>query len=481
MKKFTIMLVCLLFTFGVKAQITREQANTIVVNQIYDTIIDYIDIYSFPDLLNRSDNIQLYDGTTIDIPYNNCYGYFIDLLPFANWSHPCQYCFICNNGDYLVIDKQDGPRIWEELDPVSLMQRPTPKEFEFVLDTVQHRDLAEPNPHLWAVLICADPQGNAKRFWGDLSCVYTTLTNTYGFMENTSGEEFNSHIIVMAPTKILNLAEYDYRLNNLNGSEGYNDQLDFYSNYFDYSYSPNGLENVFKSFYPNGSRRLGPEDKLFIYITGHGMNSNNSSFFRMVYQEGHGDDWNFGIVNSINLSDWTKDIDCSQITLMMQNCYSGGFIEDFMDISDDHVKCKNRAVITATTKEGVSWPDLHLTANGAYNEQIDVSNVNEFTYFWAAASLGYYPYCHIDVTDNLQNFHGPWEGVGYGRVGQNEMDEIWDSHYQHDCFPIIDNYDINPDTDGDGVLSFNETFYSLVTLILGVMKLAIMSHTSLIR
>ena len=452
------MLVCLLFTFGVKAQITREQANTIVVNQIYDTIIDYIDIYSFPDLLNRSDNIQLYDGTTIDIPYNNCYGYFIDLLPFANWSHPCQYCFICNNGDYLVIDKQDGPRIWEELDPVSLMQRPTPKEFEFVLDTVQHRDLAEPNPHLWAVLICADPQGNAKRFWGDLSCVYTTLTNTYGFMENTSGEEFNSHIIVMAPTKILNLAEYDYRLNNLNGSEGYNDQLDFYSNYFDYSYSPNGLENVFKSFYPNGSRRLGPEDKLFIYITGHGMNSNNSSFFRMVYQEGHGDDWNFGIVNSINLSDWTKDIDCSQITLMMQNCYSGGFIEDFMDISDDHVKCKNRAVITATTKEGVSWPDLHLTANGAYNEQIDVSNVNEFTYFWAAASLGYYPYCHIDVTDNLQNFHGPWEGVGYGRVGQNEMDEIWDSHYQHDCFPIIDNYDINPDTDGDGVLSFNETF-----------------------
>lgn len=102
---------CLLFTFGLKAQITRQQADALVTNQIYDTIIEYVDIYSFPELLHRNDSIQLFDGTIISVPYNNCYGYFIDLLPFANWSHPCQYCFVNNGGDYMIIDKQDWPEI----------------------------------------------------------------------------------------------------------------------------------------------------------------------------------------------------------------------------------------------------------------------------------------------------------------------------------------------------------------------------------
>lgn len=337
------------------------------------------------------------------------------------------------------------------------MQRPTFIDYEFVCDSVQHRNIAEPDPHLWAVLICADPGANKKRFWGDLSCVYTTLTNAYGFMENTSSDEYNSHIIVMAPNSVTDIAFQD-GFYNLNGSDGPYDYMDFYSKYYDNSYSPNGLRDIFSSFGSQGSRKLGPDDKLFIYITGHGENDNGTSGFTMKWQKPN-NEYVSETVDAARLSDWLLDIDCSQITLMMQNCYSGGFIKYFMNVADDEVKCKNRSVITATTEDGLSWPDLHLTPNGGiFSENNDISNVNEFTYFWSAASLGYYPYCHIDIDNHLQNFHGPWEGVGYGRVGQNEMDEIWDSHYQHDHFPIIDNYDINPDADQDGVLSFNESF-----------------------
>ena len=458
MKKFALLIIACLEAFNIAvAQITSQQADALVTNQIYDTIIEYVDIYSFPELLHRNDSIQLFDGTIIFVPYNNCYGYFIDLLPFANWSHPCQYCFVNNGGDYMIIDKQDWPEIWEELDFVSLMQRPTFIDYEFVCDSVQHRNIAEPDPHLWAVLICADPGANKKRFWGDLSCVYTTLTNAYGFMENTSSDEYNSHIIVMAPNSVTDIAFQD-GFYNLNGSDGPYDYMDFYSNYYDNSYSPNGLRDIFSSFGSQGSRKLGPDDKLFIYITGHGENDNGTSGFTMKWQKPN-NEYVSETVDAARLSDWLLDIDCSQITLMMQNCYSGGFIKYFMNVADDEVKCKNRSVITATTEDGLSWPDLHLTPNGGiFSEYNDISNVNEFTYFWSAASLGYYPYCHIDIDNHLQNFHGPWEGVGYGRVGQNEMDEIWDSHYQHDHFPIIDNYDINPDADQDGVLSFNESF-----------------------
>lgn len=60
MKKFALLIIACLEAFNIAvAQITSQQADALVTNQIYDTIIEYVDIYSFPELLHRNDSIQL--------------------------------------------------------------------------------------------------------------------------------------------------------------------------------------------------------------------------------------------------------------------------------------------------------------------------------------------------------------------------------------------------------------------------------------
>ena len=73
----------------VEAQITRQQADNLVTNQIFTSSLGNVDIYAFPEMVTSSERIDLADGTSIAVPYHSCYAYFIDLMPFANWSHPC--------------------------------------------------------------------------------------------------------------------------------------------------------------------------------------------------------------------------------------------------------------------------------------------------------------------------------------------------------------------------------------------------------
>ena len=94
MKKVIILLMCLLLAQIVRSQSWKANADSLVVNRLFADKISQIDIFAFPELLTSTDSITLYDGTVVHIPYMNCYGYFIDLQPFANWSHSCKYCFV---------------------------------------------------------------------------------------------------------------------------------------------------------------------------------------------------------------------------------------------------------------------------------------------------------------------------------------------------------------------------------------------------
>lgn len=453
MKKHTLIIIACLVAFNIaEAQITRQQADAIVI-QCYDSIINQIDIYSYPTPLSNTDDIVLSSLETISKPYQNCYSYFIDLLPFANWDHPCQYCFVnTSNGDISIIEENEPPFLWEDYSILIQRQRPSPSAYDFPIDTIVQRELPEVNPHLWAVLICADVEGNNIRYWGDLSCVYTTLTNVYGFQENTleSENETNSHILVYAPSSV---SELDSDLNHSHvdwvSIYPYGNK-DFMSDYEPYdSYGRDALRRAFRSFEPNGSRALGPEDKLFIYVTGHGGFGQGQSYFQMLHIDNHGNLIN-DIIHSRTFSDMLRNINCSQMTLLMQNCCSGGFIEDFMQVED--CACKNRTAFTATTSTGVSWSELHFTARGRQNDE-DKANVNEFTYYWTAASLGYYPRFNFDFS-HPENMIGPWDAPGFGRVGGNDVD--WESLFTPQDNPS--EFDINPDTDHDDSFSLKEIF-----------------------
>ena len=94
MKKLVILSLCLFMTLTVRSQSWRAAADSLIVNHVLANAIGKVDIYVFPEPLTSTDSITLYDGSKIPIPYSNCYCYFIDIMPSANWSHPCKYCFV---------------------------------------------------------------------------------------------------------------------------------------------------------------------------------------------------------------------------------------------------------------------------------------------------------------------------------------------------------------------------------------------------
>ncbi len=461
MKKLSLITICLVVINYVEAQINRQQADTIVTSQVFSSNIDEIDIYAFPDLLTNSQVVALADGTEIAIPYPNCYAYFIDMVPFANWSHPCKYCFVSVSGNHTIIEKDVEPANWSDYSPISLVPRPPTIQYTYQYDASIQPETPEPNPHLWAVLICANTRGDGysqykNRYWGDLSCVYTVLTNVYGFQENTLEDEnnTNTHLLVFAPTALY----YEFfNENDLNNSGGYGNTNDFFAmrvnSYGPYhtelgsgfKYGKSELSRLFQKL----SDVLTYEDQLFIYITGCGVKY-PSEGFEMPDGQQQGSSIT---IKPGELRNYVADIKCSQMTLIMQNNYSGSFKDSFMDCVGD--MCENRIVLTATDENSCSFPEMYITRDGQSSTHNEKENVNEFTYYWAASHLGYYPYIHTTNGPVV----GPWIYPGYGVIeglGENAMP--WSVFFQNDPPNAHEQYDVNPDTDNDGVISLQESY-----------------------
>lgn len=448
MKKDSVLFFCLLFAVGAKAQITRRQADSIVINQ-FGKIIENVDIFAYPHQLSIADSIPVYQHSPFAMSYRHGWAYFIDRLPFANWSHPCNYCLVdSNTGRHTIIESTMFPENWNEYEAISLMDRPQPVDFESDNVPEISKDIRPQDSHLWAVLICGDVgdyYSSNGRFWGDLSCIYNMLIDN-GFIPNTNDiyDEYNGHIFVLPHPSLS--GHYSHDLDHDGTS-------DFYSD-FGWEYGKQALQILLEKFQIGHEWELAPDDKLFIYVTGHGerSSSTNESFFNMNPPGSTGN-----AVSSSDFSEWLRDVDCSQMVLLMQNCHSGGFVDDFMDVSD--ALCKNRAVFTASDAEGYSWAERYITATGRSNEKSMTPlmfNVNEFTYYWAAAALGYYPH----VFNRNNDSWGPWENIGYGTVGGSNSSSPmpWGDFFTEPDMPDHEQYDKNPDTDGDGVLSLKELF-----------------------
>lgn len=469
MKRVIILSFCLLMTVAVHSQSWQASADSLMVNHMAANYIGYVDIFAFPDMLTSTDTIVLADGTVIQVPYSSCYGYFIDIQPLANWSHPCKYCFIDSSMNYIMIPA-DMPPINDNLNGLSFCPRSMPNPTHVDSDTTFVRNCkSSDTSHKWAVLICAN--GSETRFWFDLSSVYTVLTNIYGFQERTPWEGNNDRrVIVTAPDDIKNRFKDDLFSSDLNGN-GHDPDADGIGDFFNWFdgtahtyHSKENIRNIFRCFAGDvqcpleyiteeGLRELTEEDQLFIYITGHGKQDRLGTYFPV--KEHYGGTTK---VYDYELVDWLRGIKCSQMTLVMQNCHSGGFIEEFMnDISNPDCLCKNRVGQSAASTAGISYAEnygIYVESNRALG---DDPYADEFTYYWTSAALGYYPFYKTkDHNGNQIIDKGPWTPndriIGSGHMNWRDYFGNYESMHPHT------QYDVDPDTDSDGVLSLYEMF-----------------------
>lgn len=407
MKRITITtFVLLAISINSFGQFTRENAIDLVLDTVLADEIGEIDIYSSYNEYSYGDTIFLASFATYQVcPFNNNWVFFSDDLPFVGWHHGCRYIFVnSENGEYLIVEDDIYPQdIMAHFEPISFVEVSKPPQPDYAGQPFITTAL--PNDHLYAVLIT---ETDTKEQWKDISAVYNTLINVYGYKKE------NIYVFYEDGT-----SDQDYG-NDLDGFEPSND-IDFPANY-------NNIHETFQ--YMSGELtgnseipELQTNDQLFILTDGHGNGSNGNSY---VYL-------NDGILNDTELASWVSEIKCSQMIFHIQQCRSGGFIDDLSGLSN--VECVNREVHAACGSDENSVSEVWVTFEGSGQPHLSTVNFTEYLFYWNAAARGYFP-----------DFDQPWLNIMEYTVGEFPLEDHVPGH--------SGNWD--PDTNGDGIVTMGE-------------------------
>lgn len=406
-KELLITIAMMAFMLTVSAQngngYTKQQADNMVLNTLLISDLESSDVYSLDTLISMNDTIWHFDGSFIKSPYNMAWAYFVDDCPFANWVHPCRYIFVnATNGNYQLIYSELPPENFY-FTPLSLFTRPTPVSYDNgVIETPMVKTVQD-NPHLFAVLICGSEGASEYRFKNDVSAVYSTLTNVYGYPKS------NIYVLYNTGSSLFG--------NDLDGDGdpdiNYNARKETITDVFN---ELSGKSNDYPEI-----PELDVDDQLFIFVDDHGGRSNGISYFTTPT----------GVYYDTTMAKDLEQVKCAQIAVLMQPCKSGGFPVRLTDYVNYNVQCKNRSVHSAANNEW-SWSESIITHN----------NYCEFTYYWVAAVRGYYPGNPIDQYNT-----NPWDN-SYP-TGTNPFP----NYPGHNSY-----HDFDPDLNGDGYIQMEEAF-----------------------
>lgn len=445
--KSTLALILLFTSFIGKAQLSKADADNLVLNTIINDTTKIV--YALNEPLGRSESVMTAVGADLQNPYSTSFVYFIDDMPSANWVHPCRYIFInIDDGSFTIETDDIYPNDYKSFVRISEQTYKNRTQWPHTTYTIPQK--AQPNSKLYAVLIAGDigPNGSDVKSWFNLSCVYTTLVNKYGFIENNE----NNHIIVCTNYEVHEAMSFCfgntpllYPKEDLNHSGGIDNYSDFYTNYN----HKNDIKEIFDNL--SGEQHtlsnvpeLDENDQLFVFICGVGLSNNNTQ--KIMLKRGQDAEY----LTDSDLTTYVNKIKCSQMTFLIDCNFAGGFIDEIM--GDTSAECLNRAVHTSTDATHKSWSERYISTYIGRDGGGDAGLVDEYVYYWTAASLGYYPILGT-YTDSIS---GPWYKYSYTAIGEFPWYEINDFNdpygAQHSA------YDVNPDTNDDGTLSMEEAF-----------------------
>jgi hypothetical protein len=380
-------IIILTLTVTSKAEITKGQAIDIALNKILAEEIGNVDVYVTINLVSDEDGVPIYD-TTLTCPYSLNWVFFVDDFVFANWAHPCRYIFMnYENAEYQIVSEKWFPFDMDDFEKISGIEY----RGENLLQTNPYAalEMTEENANLYAVIINGgfDPFYNHIRYWNDMSAIFCTLTQVYGYMpeniyvHSTDGTTENNH----------GSLDLD------------NDDIDD----IEYPALKSSIQNTFQTL----ANVIGPEDQLFIYVTDHGDTTSSGESYICL--------WGTDKITSSQLKQMLSPINATEIIVVMEQCFSGGFITDPVNITDSH-----RVVHTAANGEEYSKAEVWITA----------ADYDEFVFYWTAAARGYYP------------GNNPWD-LGQA-VGTFPFHNYFPSHPS----------DYDPDLNSDGLVQMQEAF-----------------------
>lgn len=358
---------------------------------------------------------------------------FIDQHPGANWSHACQYVFIDPiDGSIEVIKDTWAPTSLKSLirmvgpDPFSGENRlaPTPRN--------KRTDDNRSTEHLFAVILSggADSSNNHVRYWNDCSSIYTTLTDVYGYLDEN---------IIVAISDGTNPAA--------DQSNGQNSDPDLDNDGDDdtmYACTRANLATIFAGL----ATTLGSSDSLFIFTTDHGSGQSGTPG-----QPTSMNLWNSEEIWDYEFADLLEPIQCREMFLTLEPCFSGGFVNDVIDMNST----VPRVISTAANDHEYSWA---MPPDYVYDT---------YVFHWTAAMRGETAYgVPVDADANNDGEVSMLEAYNYALAEDDD-----DEHPQYGEFPV--GYGANATLAGSGPVSEGEvklsrTFFNCNDSILIVVE-----------
>lgn len=390
----TIALLLLIAPTAVSQIATPEQARDHVLQQLLDDDTSGKRIMVHPQRFVTGDRVETWYRTAMVAPSEG-YVVFVDDMAFANFEHPCRYVFVDGStGEMTVANAQTPPRemlTWRELETEASIAIRSAKNVRAPRIPENARAPRPPmtakGGQYYAVLMSggASAGNNHVRYWNDLSNIYITLVDTYGYLDE--------NIIVLCSDGLDPAADQSNGLNSHPDLDGDGDDDIMYA------CTLANIQMVFDQL----ATTLTEDDQLFIFTTDHGGSNSGWSVHLNLWNWENMDDTVFAaMVDALP--------DCPIITTMEQ-CYSGGF--------EDDLTANNRVFSSAAAYNEVSWA---MPPDYVYDT---------YVFFWTAAVKGEDAYgnpCNADLNgDNLVDIH---EAFIYA-----EANDISDETPQYDSVP----------------------------------------------
>ena len=427
-----MVLIAVIINVYLFAGIDRNMAIDIVLNQVLVNELDSITVHIKNNPVPAQDGFRTHKNREIDSLYVNSWIFFVDDYPCAKWCHPCRYLVMdTQTGEYKMIDEIFYPS--NEYTDFELISSPIePPLYSSQIDPPTNNPTNRPeNSHLYAVIIGGDELGpemgwdDDECFWNDVSGVYCTLLK-YGYTKENI---------------IVHYAEGT----GPEGIEDLDEPFEDPSDDIDYWADKDTIITTFEYL----EQQLTPNDMLFVYLNDHGNQVNNQNTISYLYLPGENIDQNR--LYDYDLSEYVRNINCSQMIFLIDSCYSGGFIDD---LNDPLAICQNRVIHTNSDYYELSHNENWMTAFGwgLYPKY------TEFTLYWTAAARDYYPYINnIDPPNTIIRAWEESEITGdFPFTDYSEWEFGGNNGPNHDDFP---DYFVDwDDGNADYLLQMNEIF-----------------------
>ena len=350
----TFIVLCFL-TIGAIATAQRQalnldQAKSRVVTQLLKNEIGDRGLSANSQLLRKGTQVKGWRNEDKVMVNNDSWFFFIDDQPDANWEH---------NARYVLVDKMSGEMKTTSVKtpPMDLSEHvsfsPLAEKHIALIrkNKLEIKELVRIRPikfsvqKRYAILLSGgiNSSANYGRYWNDLSFIYKTLKNKYHFTDD--------ELIVLYA----------------NGTHAPNEDLDGNgTDDVDYSATKANLTTVVNTI----AAQIPADGKFFFYATNHGGTNGGQNAKLYLW----GDN-----ISDAEFATLTKKIKCGEAIYVMEQCYSGGMLDNLLAAQTYPCSTPKVCIMTAARYDEVSWG---CDTEGSYDE---------YVYHWTAAVNGATP------------------------------------------------------------------------------------------